>query len=937
MASGCDSSGLAADSTNADSPHSRDSVIIQTRQDGDHLDVFTMEQPPVPGARPFTSEEKEIDYLRGRTGETLGRNINGSIYRYPVTWDLSTGQGTVGSRIPLDGGNGLYISDFGFETSRRVSLPDQDGTYLYEYTLSNTKGVSLKSTYTYTRSGSQATLVYRGWGGEVYQVYSGAPLTSSEIGFGSNTGAYFQLSEQLQDSRYTGTWTISENFHGGVTGETGKFDLRRIGVSNLLITPEQFNPLKTDEAEIQFDLVALPVTTELAPDGWQPGNVNWMVSIDDPLKSQAPLVTLTGSLSPSAPDASGKIGRATTTWDGKKDGEFLLNATYPVRTQCLANIGSGGGASRKKLPVALKSELLGVRVKNFSATPENFDPGSGDSTTLSFELEAVGFENPNLSWDLEVTQNDIPIHKFPIGEAQAKTKSVEITWNGETSSGTVSPGELEYQLIATACEGEVQARSANPTLQRVLFQTSEGVCAFKAASTRGNAIGISIENEKLNPEEPFTEPGSEVDLTADIIVTAPGDFELFWTVHLQDPNGNLGPKIAEGEGPLIQATWNGEIDGVRVDEPSSYELLIEAHACPAELQLPKPTSDCLTAEKLMGLGGNRAVISFFDLNGKEIDTLQPSYLFQVVQSLDVLDRNGQEPGSQLGEHIVVPKVKPSICRVDIQFVSVRTREESYSLKVDADEVFNEVGGHLHSNFAPPGILSKERSTLEKDFEVLSSEQLSKIGDGGVAITAPEEITFKIASGERKFTLYYLAPISSNRRRFVVAKEGSTKEVGSKILLIGIKGLEKLADRLTISKIPFKVDPGPPNPEPKPPGGIVLTGGTTLHQDNHNGVTNFNIRLAQLARLWAKYESKRTLYFNDMSLPLGGKFSIDGTYEVRAKHTEHRVGENIDINTNLTRLQKRDLDLEDYVIRASLTVYDEKAENHYHLRFPKGGN
>ena len=124
--------------------------------------------------------------------------------------------------------------------------------------------------------------------------------------------------------------------------------------------------------------------------------------------------------------------------------------------------------------------------------------------------------------------------------------------------------------------------------------------------------------------------------------------------------------------------------------------------------------------------------------------------------------------------------------------------------------------------------------------------------------------------------------------------------------------------------------------PAPPGGVVLTGQTANHAQNLNGTQEFNIRLGELAKIWMASEDERTLRFNDMSLPLGGKFSISGDYEVRAKHTEHRVGENIDINTDITRGQDRDPALEEYVIQAGLTVYDETEDNHYHLRLPKGG-
>ena len=942
---GCESADIQPASDSTQSSLNDSNSIIQTRLDGDHLEVFTL-IPPSPDMQAMESIPDEVrakDFLGG--GDVLARNGTGNIRRLYSSWNLVTDEGSsTGARVDLDG-EGLYVTDLGAEVTRsRVSLPSQAGTYYYRYLWANTKGSAFDYEYVYTISGDQATLTF-GFPGSQSILYQGAPLGSADLGMGILISAFFgQAPEATQDSRYTGTWTITENFNG-VTGETGKFDMRRIGIQNLQVEPGEFNPAADEQATISADVVALPVSTELTPDGWTPsGTIEWLIEVDDPAVARSVVRSLTGSVQPSNPDSNGKIATINQAWDGKDNAEmFVLNSEYIFRTQALVNLPFGNTISTE-IPGAVTVGNLAVLVKNLEVSPEAFDPSKGEKSTLTFELEAIGFEDPNLSWKVEVFENEesqTPLFTFPEPEdpIQGSTTTVSLEWDGTTSSGTVTQ-DFEYRVQGRACESEVSARSVEPVRHRVLFQVDEGVCAFKTETIPGKISGISIENEKVTPDEPFSTNDSEAELTADIVVRESGDFDLFWTVSLQDASGNVGLKISEGEGSQISAVWDGRVNGVPVENPASYELLVEAYACPVELQLSEPTSDCLNTSKLVALGGNRAVISFFDLAGAEINEIEPSYAFQVVQSLDVVERNGQDPGSQSGEEIVTPKIQPSIVRVDIEFVSVRTRDESYIVGVEWDSIgagLSSDGGHIHSNVAPSGILAKEKVDLQKDFDVLSSEEKGKIGDGGVSIAERDEILVDISSGERKITLYYLAPISSDLRRFTVLREGDRKEVGTKRLLVGFGGLEKLSSILTLSGVPFEIDPGKPSPEPSPPGGIVLTGQTSKHRDNLNGTPNFNARLAQLARLWIKNEDKRTLYYNDMSLPLGGKFSVNGTYEIRAMHTEHRVGENIDINTSITRSKKRDTRLEDYVIRAGLTVYDETEDNHYHVRLPKGGN
>jgi hypothetical protein len=110
-------------------------------------------------------------------------------------------------------------------------------------------------------------------------------------------------------------------------------------------------------------------------------------------------------------------------------------------------------------------------------------------------------------------------------------------------------------------------------------------------------------------------------------------------------------------------------------------------------------------------------------------------------------------------------------------------------------------------------------------------------------------------------------------------------------------------------------------------------------DNHWGTSRL-IQIVQAVAdsLAAKYPSYE-LRVNDMSLPFGGKYEINGSWNANADHQEHRMGTNADVNLDvyingtkgyLNSRQKRRLWV---LIRdlAGRTPLDETDRNHYHIR------
>ena len=110
-------------------------------------------------------------------------------------------------------------------------------------------------------------------------------------------------------------------------------------------------------------------------------------------------------------------------------------------------------------------------------------------------------------------------------------------------------------------------------------------------------------------------------------------------------------------------------------------------------------------------------------------------------------------------------------------------------------------------------------------------------------------------------------------------------------------------------------------------------------DNHFGTATLVRIIQAVADSFAmKYPGFR-LRINDMSLPFGGKFETDGSWNPRADHQEHRAGTNADIaltaynqngqEVSLTQKQRTILwDLISLIVGRD--ALDESNRNHYHI-------
>jgi hypothetical protein len=126
---------------------------------------------------------------------------------------------------------------------------------------------------------------------------------------------------------------------------------------------------------------------------------------------------------------------------------------------------------------------------------------------------------------------------------------------------------------------------------------------------------------------------------------------------------------------------------------------------------------------------------------------------------------------------------------------------------------------------------------------------------------------------------------------------------------------------------------------------TLVGQTTSHPDNHHALGIVNQSLRQIA---ADYRAEfypngnipedHKVAYNDMSLPLGGKFDLGNRWEnTSLRHAEHREGINCDVRSNNIPNTRWNRLKETFEARGSTRTLDETGTNapHWHTRFEYG--
>jgi hypothetical protein len=69
--------------------------------------------------------------------------------------------------------------------------------------------------------------------------------------------------------------------------------------------------------------------------------------------------------------------------------------------------------------------------------------------------------------------------------------------------------------------------------------------------------------------------------------------------------------------------------------------------------------------------------------------------------------------------------------------------------------------------------------------------------------------------------------------------------------------------------------------------------------NQYGTATINDALLKIAIKWhSSFPAEQLLFINDMSLPYGGLFDVNGQWNTSGGHSSHRIGTDVDIRSEL---------------------------------------
>ncbi|MBI3929927.1 MAG: hypothetical protein HY319_30590 [Armatimonadetes bacterium] len=399
--------------------------------------------------------------------------------RYPYRWTLD-GSSTQLSSVLLSEPRAVYVTDYAWSFRPAISaFPTVDGTYKYKWVWSIWRerwlpGGDAVFVYTLSGGGTQATLSLSVNGYYPTVLHSGGPLSSYSMTLGllMSGGEMRTYDEEFLENWVAGTWSLTHDLNG-VTGEDGKLDLRMLRTRNLAAVPRNFQPELGETTTIQADVMALPVATELFPEGWQPtGNLEWRIRAFSIGSYPYQLVgTFTGVAPVSPHDAEGKVAHFEHVWDGRDATGTAVSGPVSLPINAIAPVDTSGNArTRGGTNAALGPYVL--EVTNLKAEPEEFTPDHGEVTLLSAQIIAENVTGMQSRVTVK-DHNGSAVRHFP----SRAGLSVREVWDGLTDTGQLAGvGTYTWEVSATSTEGVSHQASATvvlkpplPSLSRIEF------------------------------------------------------------------------------------------------------------------------------------------------------------------------------------------------------------------------------------------------------------------------------------------------------------------------------------------------------------------------------------------------------------------------------------------------------------------------------------
>jgi hypothetical protein len=261
--------------------------------------------------------------------------------------------------VPMQAPYAANVCDDSITLFRTFIVPKSMGTYTYDWLWQNGKGANM--TYKITDivySPTQAKVflgsdtqgdcqVYDGDLLEGINFFSTLPLVSGVIG---------TYTDEYMKQNIIGTWTIDENLNGA-PAQVAKFDLQMLAVENVKAAPSSFDPSLPDgdpnkSTKITADIVALPASTELFPDGWVPeGSIRYLAVACNTTEGWVGKIKESVITNVPNPNGTGKVATIELPWSGTlqgwEPGEAEGQASpgnYRIDIKALANLKYGGTA-----------------------------------------------------------------------------------------------------------------------------------------------------------------------------------------------------------------------------------------------------------------------------------------------------------------------------------------------------------------------------------------------------------------------------------------------------------------------------------------------------------------------------------------------------------------------------------------------------------------
>lgn len=337
-----------------------------------------------------------------------------TFYRQYVTWDLD-GTFTTPGQNDWEAALAAYVTDGHFWFNRQLTI-SADGTYYITYTWelvdppeNGPPALLIKWKYVRETDEQGTHRTTYSWDDSSQQWVDVTDPEQNEDTFLLRNGLVLvDLYAGMDETLVTGAYVVNEEILEGEdpydANEIGRYDLRALVISNIRAEKPRFHPHSEDNTTlIKADVVTLPVSSTLFPNGWVPdGDVDWVMNLKIRDGDETVIRDWSGSFTPDLGE-DGKIGAIEEEWDGTDAGEenlieidarFEARALAPVADPSLGNTLSqpknNGCICCRCCPTCKGFSLLGClrQILSFQLVSTPSGPSMDvDFTYISFDAD----------------------------------------------------------------------------------------------------------------------------------------------------------------------------------------------------------------------------------------------------------------------------------------------------------------------------------------------------------------------------------------------------------------------------------------------------------------------------------------------------------------------------------------------------------------------